>query len=74
MNIACFLGALQAVARKQGKAETAKDAKVHAQVHIGKRTDTPGFGIAVDLKVEGVEDQSLIDSAHAVCHSVVREL
>lgn len=67
---ACFLGALQAVASKAGKAEKARDAKIHTEVHIGLPKDAAGFGLAVDIKVEGVADQSLIDEAHAVSRVV----
>jgi len=64
---ACFLGALQMVAGQQGKTEMARNAKIHAQVHIGKPNDMAGFGLAVEIQVEGVEDQALIDEAHANC-------
>lgn len=52
------------VAGQQGKAAAAREAKIHAQVHIGKPKELPGFAIAVELKVEGVEDQALVDAAH----------
>ncbi|KAF8317901.1 organic hydroperoxide resistance protein [Clavulina sp. PMI_390] len=64
---ACFLGALQAVAAQQGKKDAVKNASITANVHIGTPNDRPGFGIAVDLTVSGVEDQELIDAAHAFC-------
>ncbi|THH15366.1 hypothetical protein EUX98_g9476, partial [Antrodiella citrinella] len=64
---ACFLGALQMVAGQQGKTALARDAKVHAQVHIGKPNDMAGFGLSVEIQVEGVKDQALIDGAHAAC-------
>lgn len=46
---------------------------MHAQVHIGKPNDMAGFGLAVEIQVEGVDDQALIDGAHAVrdCSSSV---
>ncbi|KAH8107953.1 OsmC-like protein [Cristinia sonorae] len=62
---ACFLGAMQMVAGQQGKTDAARNAKVHAQVHLGKPKDMKGFGLAVDIQVEGVDDQALIDGAHA---------
>ncbi|TCD68043.1 hypothetical protein EIP91_011587 [Steccherinum ochraceum] len=64
---ACFLGALQLVAGQQGKGAAARDAKIHVQVHMGKPNDMPGFGLAVEIQVEGVDDQALIDGAHAAC-------
>ena len=63
----CFLNALRSVAGQTGeRAEAARNAKVHAQVHMGKPKDLPGFGIAVELKVEGIKDQDLINAAHQV--------
>lgn len=64
--LACFLGALQMVAGQKGKSEAAKNAVIHAKVHIGNPSDLPGFGLEVELKVEGIEDQALIDAAHEV--------
>jgi len=63
----CFLGALQAVARSQGKSDAVKDAKINLSVHIGTPTDKPGFGIAVDIAVQGVSDKELIQAAHDAC-------
>lgn len=37
------------------------------QVHLGEPNDLAGFGIAVDIEVEGVSDEGLIQDAHAVC-------
>ena len=53
------------MARKLGKEEMAKGAVVRASVHIGTPNDLPGFELAVDLKVDGV-DQELLDAAHEV--------
>jgi len=64
---ACFLGAIQAVATKQGKKEVGAQAVVHADVSLGRPTDRPGFGLKVVLRVEGVEDQTIIDAAHEMC-------
>jgi Ohr subfamily peroxiredoxin len=63
---ACFLGALQLVAGQQGKTEVAKNATIRTSVHIGTPKDGKGFGLAVDLTVNGVDDQKLVDDAHAV--------
>jgi len=62
---ACFLSAIHSMARKLGKEDMAKEAVVRASVHIGTPDEMPGFGLAVDLKVDGV-DQELLDAAHAV--------
>ena len=54
------------MAGKAGKKEAAKNAVIHTQVHLGEPEAIGGFGIAVDIKVEGVEDESLIQAAHEV--------
>jgi organic hydroperoxide reductase OsmC/OhrA len=64
--LACFLGAIQAVAKGLGKAEMAERAVVHTSVHIGEPDNKPGFGLAVDIKVEGV-DEELLKAGHEVC-------
>ncbi|KAI0254132.1 OsmC/Ohr family [Lactifluus subvellereus] len=64
---ACFLGAIQAVAAKQGKKEAVARAVVHADVTLGLPTDRAGYGLGVVLRVEGVEDQAIIDGAHELC-------
>ncbi|KAJ3523962.1 hypothetical protein NM688_g8641 [Phlebia brevispora] len=61
----CFLAALQLAAGQQGKTDMARNATVHTQVHIGKPNDMDGFGLEVEIQVEGVDDQSLIDAGHA---------
>lgn len=43
----------------------AKNAKVHASVHIGEAEGMSGFGIAVDMKVEGI-DEELLKAGHEV--------
>ncbi|KAF9050419.1 organic hydroperoxide resistance protein [Panaeolus papilionaceus] len=63
---ACFLGALQAVAKKMGKEEMAKKAVVHTSVSIGEPNGQPGFGLSVDIKVEGI-DEELLQAGHAFC-------
>jgi Ohr subfamily peroxiredoxin len=67
---ACFLSALQLVAGQKGKTDAAKDATIRTSVHIGKPEGSEGFGLAVDITVNGVEDQELIDAAHAVGSSL----
>ena len=63
--VACLLGAIQLVARGMGKTEMAKNAKVHVSVHLGEPKDMEGFGIGVDIKVEGIDDE-LLQAGHAV--------
>ena len=54
------------MAGKTGKVKDAKNAVIHTKVHLGEPKDIGGFGIAVDIKVEGVEDEALIQAAHEV--------
>ena len=61
----CLLGAIQFVAGKLGKSEMAKKAVVHTSVSLGDAEGLEGFGIAVDIKVEGVDDE-LLQAGHAV--------
>ena len=63
---ACFLSALQMVAGQTGKVDMARNAVIHAEVHIGQPEDKEGFGLQVDIQVEGVEDEELIQAAHKV--------
>lgn len=63
----CFLGALQLVAAKAGKKDLAANAKIHTAVHLGVPEGMEGFGVNVDIKVEGVPDESLIQAAHEFC-------
>lgn len=63
---ACFLSALQLVAGKRGMAEQAKNATIRSSVHIGKPEGQEGFALAVDMTVNGIDDQSLLDEAHKV--------
>jgi organic hydroperoxide reductase OsmC/OhrA len=60
---ACFLGAIQAVAEKRGKKEVGERAVVHADVILGEPADRPGYGLKVVLRIEGVEDQAILDAA-----------
>jgi len=64
---ACFLGAVQVAAAKAGQKEIGERALVHADVSIGRPTDSPGFGLKVTLRIEGVEDQAILDAAHEMC-------
>jgi len=64
---ACFLGALQMMARKTGKKHAAENAVVHTEVHLGEPNAIGGFGLAVDIKVEGVDDDALIQAGHESC-------
>lgn len=66
MHAACFLGALQMMAGKTGKKDAVKNAVIHASVHLGEAEELGGFGLAVDIKVEGVEDEELIRAGHDV--------
>lgn len=60
------------VAGKSGKKDAVKNAAIHARVHLGEPKDIGGFGIAVDIKAEGVEDEALIQAAHEVRSSTFR--
>ncbi|EJF65429.1 OsmC-like protein [Dichomitus squalens LYAD-421 SS1] len=64
---ACFLSAMQMVAGQTGKVDMARNAVVHTQVHIGQPEDMDGFGLEVDIQVEGVQDDELIQAAHKTC-------
>ena len=71
IKIACFLSAIQAAAGKGGKKEVGERAVVHADVILGLPTDRPGYGLKVVLRVEGVEDQAILDAAHEVRHKSI---
>ncbi|KAJ3569366.1 hypothetical protein NP233_g5092 [Leucocoprinus birnbaumii] len=62
----CFLGATQLMARNQKKPEQAEAAKVHVSVALGEPENIGGFGLAVDIKVEGV-DEEVLQAAHEFC-------
>jgi hypothetical protein len=68
---ACFLGAIQVASAKAGKKEVGERAVVHADVDIGQTQEIPGMGLKVVLRVEGVEDQAILDAAHEVGYTVV---
>lgn len=63
---ACLLGAIQMAAGRMGKAESAKKAVVHTSVHIGEPKEMGGFGLAVDINVEGV-DEDVLKAGHEAC-------
>jgi hypothetical protein len=65
------LGAIQVAATKAGKKEVGEHALVHADVSIGQTKEIPGLGLKVVLRVEGVEDQAILDAAHEVGHTLV---
>lgn len=54
------------MAKKTGKEDLAKNAVIRASVHLGEPEKIGGFGIAVDITVEGVADDALIQAAHEV--------
>ncbi|KAJ8076306.1 hypothetical protein PM082_000726 [Marasmius tenuissimus] len=62
----CFLGALQAVAPKYGKKDIAQSAKIHVSVSLGEVNEKPGFGLEVNIKAEGI-DEELLKAAHEFC-------
>jgi len=63
---ACLLGAIQMMAGKMGQKEAAKNAVVHASVHLGEPEKIGGFGIGVDIKVEGVSEE-ILKAGHENC-------
>ena len=62
------MSAVQDAATKLGKREVGAQAVVHADVSLGQPTDRPGFGLKVVLRIEGVEDQAILDTAHEVSY------
>ncbi|KAH9484825.1 hypothetical protein JR316_0001727 [Psilocybe cubensis] len=63
---ACFLGAVQLLAKKQGKEEMAKAAQIVANVSLGESAEKPGFGLTVDIQAVGI-DEELAQAAHEFC-------
>ncbi|TXM68619.1 organic hydroperoxide resistance protein [Methylobacterium sp. WL103] len=68
---ACFLGAIKFVAA-QDKVKVPEDARVDAEVGIGKREDGTGFGLTVSLKASlpGIDPATaadLVKRADVVC-------
>ena len=68
---ACFLGAIQVAATRAGKKEVGERASVNADVSIGRTKEIPGLGLSVVLRIEGVEDQAILDAAHEVSFTIV---
>ena len=66
VGTACLLGAIQLAAGRMGKADNAKNAVVHTSVHIGEPKEGGGFGLAVDIKVENV-DEDVLKAGHEAC-------
>jgi len=62
----CLLGAIQLMAGRLGKKEMGKQAVVHTTVHIGETENKPGLGLAIDIKVEGI-DEELLKAGHEIC-------
>ena len=54
------------MAQRLGKEEMGKKAVVHTCVHIGEPNHLQGFGLAVDIKVEGA-DEEVLKAGHEVC-------
>ena len=67
-STACFLGALQLAAARANKKELAENAKVTANVFLGhpSEPDIDGFGLRVELTVEGCDNDEVIAAAHEV--------
>ena len=79
-HLACFLGALHLCASKAGKPHATENALVHVNAYLGHPIPPPieggrpetvpgaaaGFGLKVDIHVEGVEDDGIIQAAHYV--------
>lgn len=53
------------------KSDAVRGAKVHTEVHIGNAREVEGYGLSVNIKVEGVHDQDLIDAGHQVSYDSV---
>ncbi|KAI0318867.1 OsmC-like protein [Amylostereum chailletii] len=63
---ACFLTSMQIAAGSMGRTHDARKAVVYTDVHMGKPEGQDGYALAVDIKVEGV-DQDIIDEGHKMC-------
>ncbi|KAI0700739.1 OsmC-like protein [Cytidiella melzeri] len=63
---ACLLSAIQLASNNLGKTDEARNAVVHTSVHLGKPKDMDGYGLEVEIQVEGIS-QDLIDAGHAAC-------
>jgi hypothetical protein len=65
------LSTIQDAATKLGKREVGAQAVVHVDVSLGQPTDCLGFGLKVLLRIEGVDDQAILDTAHEVSNIAV---
>ena len=65
------MASIQVAATRAGKKEVGERAVVNADVSIGRTKEVPGLGIQVVLRIEGVEDQAILDAAHEVGYTVV---
>lgn len=48
----------------------ARNAVVHTEVHMGEPKGMEGFGLEINIRVEGVPDEALIQAGHEVCCDV----
>ncbi|KZV70720.1 OsmC-like protein [Peniophora sp. CONT] len=64
---ACLLTAIQLAAGRLGKTHAASKAAVYADVNIGDAKEHGDYGLSVDIRVEGIEDQEVIDAGHKLC-------
>ena len=53
------------MASRMGRPGAARDAVVNVNVHLGEPQDREGLGLAVDIVVEGVDDE-VVQAGHAV--------
>jgi hypothetical protein len=60
-----MLASIQTASNALDKVAEAKDAVVHARVHLGKPKGHDGYGLEVELEVEGIS-QELVDAGHKV--------
>ena len=63
---ACLLASIQVASNALSQVSEAKNAVVHTQVHLGKPHGHDGYGLEVEIQVEGVS-QELLDAGHEVC-------
>jgi organic hydroperoxide reductase OsmC/OhrA len=53
------------MASRMGRTGAARDAVVRVNVHLGEPEDREGLGLAVDIVVEGA-DEEVVQAGHAV--------
>ena len=68
---ACMLASIQVASNQLDKVSEAKNAVVHARVHLGEPKGRDGYGLEVEIEVEGV-GQDLIDAGHKVRSLLLR--